>query len=74
MVPRQINYHDCGLCMLTYIEFFLLDEKKLKADMGEIKNRIHLNLFPRSLIFEMRDELRSLFYKLTTKKNNKIGK
>lgn len=60
-MPRQTNTHDCGLYTLCYIESFLNNHDVLDLDMEEISNREQLSIFPRSLIFTMRECLRRLF-------------
>ena len=61
LLPRQTNTHDCGLYTLAYIEHFLTDHDLLDRDMDKIENRHMLKIFPRSIIFTMRECLRRLF-------------
>lgn len=61
MVPRQTNTHDCGLYTLCYIEYFLVNHEILDLNMEKIENRYQLKIFPRSIIFTMRECLRRLF-------------
>ena len=49
--------------MISYIEELLSNKKNLE-NLGAIKNRRKLNLFPRTLIYTMRERLRRLFTKL----------
>ena len=65
-MPRQTNTHDCGLYTLCYIEFFLKNTHLLELQMEKIDNRLQLRVFPRSLIFTMRECLRRLFQGLLT--------
>lgn len=69
LVPRQTNTHDCGLYTLCYIEFFLSNRELFEADLSVAANKHLLTLFPRSIIFTMRECLRSLYYNLLKKEN-----
>lgn len=64
LVPRQTNTHDCGLYTLCYIEHLLRNHEIMDQNMELIRNREQLRLFPRSLIFTMRESLRMLFKNL----------
>ena len=61
LVPRQTNTHDCGLYTLSFIEYLLLNHQLLEANMEKVENRDLLQLFPRSIVFTMRECLRRLF-------------
>lgn len=68
MLPRQTNYHDCGLYLLTFVESLLLSsQKELTQNFGIVKNRYKLRLFPRSLIFTMRHRITDLYLKMGRK-------
>ena len=53
--------------MLTYIEELLMNSKFLDS-LSTIKSRRKLNLFPRTLIYTMRERVKNLFTKLINAK------
>ena len=63
LLPRQTNTHDCGLYMLIYIECLVLNQHKLH-NLAHLHNRRKLDLFPRALVYSMRDRLRRLITSL----------
>lgn len=69
MVPRQTNLHDCGIYTLCYIEHFLTHHEILDRNMELVDNRHQLKIFPRSIIFTMRELLRQLFKNLLTRED-----
>ena len=54
---------------MAYIEELLLNSKELK-NMSLIPNRKKLRLFPRTLIYKMRERLKKLFYRLINAKDD----
>lgn len=70
LIPRQTNNHDCGLYTLVYLQRLLKNSEILDRDFEVIANRDQLNLFPRSIIFCMRELLRQLFKNLVTRADN----
>lgn len=56
-LPKQTNTHDCGLYMLTYIDELLSQPPHRLTQLKIVNNRTQLGLFPRMLIFTMRDRL-----------------
>lgn len=65
-LPKQTNTHDCGLYMLTYIDELLSQPLNRLSQLKIINNRIQLGLFPRMLIFTMRDRLLRLIDELSS--------
>lgn len=48
---------------MTYIEY-LLSNKEQMENLHIVKNREKLNLFPRTIIYSMRERLKELFINL----------
>ena len=60
LLPRQTNFHDCGLHMILNVESLLLSPHILFQDFKIIENRKQLTLYPRSLSFTIRFRIMDL--------------
>ncbi|CAD8110463.1 unnamed protein product [Paramecium primaurelia] len=64
LVPRQVNYVDCGAFLLEYAESFLSNPNYLLQDVESQDGIYKLKLFPRSLICNKRLLMKQLLIDL----------
>ncbi|CAD8208805.1 unnamed protein product [Paramecium pentaurelia] len=64
LVPRQVNYVDCGAFLLEYAESFLSNPNYLLSDFESQEGIYKLKLFPRTLVNKKRLLIKQLLIEL----------
>lgn len=63
MIPRQQNYFDCGLYLLTYVELFLQSPALLTLKVDTSQPDL-IDWFPKRLIIQKRSAIKQLITQL----------